>query len=127
MIGDLSDEAFEEEAGPHKEVVSSTETKVEEIDERNWQNADWNVQLSRDSASVENARMEWNTARLKWEVLSASNLLDEDDTPESKPMKPYTEAQSFTDFCRLGFALTWPVAVAVLIIGSLIVFALMRQ
>jgi len=102
--------------------------KVEEIDERNWQKPDWNVQLSRDSASVENARMEWNTARLKWEVLNASNLLDdEDQAPESKPMKPYTEAQSFTDFCRLGFTLTWPVALAVLIIGGLIVFALMRQ
>ncbi len=102
-------------------------TKVEAIDESNWRNADWNVQLSRDSAAVENARMEWNAARLRWDVLNSSNLLDEDNgQTESKPVKPFTEAQSFTDFCRLGFALTWPVAVAVVIVGALIVFALMR-
>lgn len=102
--------------------------KVEAIDETNWRAEDWNVQLSRDSASVENARMEWNAARLKWPVLNSSNLLDDESDPgEGKPVKPYTEAQSFTDFCRLGFALTWPVAVAVLVIGGLIVFALMRK
>ncbi len=102
--------------------------QVEAIDERNWQKPDWNVQLSRDSASVENARMEWNAARLRWDVLGSSNLLeDADDSGDSKPVKPFTEAQSFTDFCRLGFALTWPVAAAVLIIGGLVVFALLKQ
>jgi len=103
--------------------------QVEAIDEKNWKTKDWNVVLSRDSATVENARMEWNTARLKWAVLNSSNLLNEEDEEnlESKPLKPFTEAQSFVDMCRLGFALTWPVAVAVLAIGGLIVYALMSQ
>jgi hypothetical protein len=107
-----------------KEALS----QVEAIDEKNWKSKDWNVQLSRDSAAVENARMEWNTARLKWTILNSSNLLaEEEEVQESKPLKPFTEPQSFVDMCRLGFALTWPVAVAVLAIGGLIVYALMRQ
>ena len=102
-------------------------TQVEAIDRENWKSPDWNVQLSRDSAAVENARMEWNTARLKWPVLNSSNLLDEEDeVVESKPLKPFTEPQSFVDMCRLGFALTWPVAVAVLAVGAVIAFALLK-
>lgn len=110
------------------EGLESALAQVEAIDEKMWKSKDWNVLLSRDSAAVENARMEWNTARLKWPVLNSSNLLnDEDEAAESKPVKPFTEAQSFADMCRLGFALTWPVAVAVLVIGGLIVYALMRR
>src|SRR3954453_14459348 len=45
-------------------------TKVEAIREENWTKDGCNVELTRALTCIENARMEWNAARLKFPVLS---------------------------------------------------------
>src|SRR6266850_871124 len=45
-------------------------SKVETIEEEAWSKENFNVELTRALTIIENARMEWNTARLKFPVLS---------------------------------------------------------
>jgi len=86
------------------------------------------VELTRALTTLENARMEWNGARLKFPLLSGS-------TPESAapgasvlpPAPSLFATHSFGELCRLGFALTWPVAfVGVLVLAALVALLLRR-
>lgn len=102
-------------------------TKVESVREETWSKENFNVELTRALTTIENARMEWNGARLKFPVLSG-----ETKDAKSAP-KPAAEAVSpltglgFAALCRLGLALTWPLAiVALLAAGVLIAVLLMR-
>ena len=68
--------------------------------------------------------MEWNGARLKWPVLDGALPAAPGSTAPAGPAKiqgHFLGAQSFGELCRLGFALTWPVAVAVLLGAALMV------
>src|SRR5207247_5102279 len=47
-------------------------TKVEAIHEETWTKDNFNVELTRALTAIENARMEWNGARLKFSVLSGA-------------------------------------------------------
>ncbi len=90
--------------------------KVQAIHEEGWTSDNFGVELTRALTTLENARMEWNTARLKFAVLSGK-------APESTSKAPVAEeqpaallaGQSFGGLCRLGLALTWPVALAVVL------------
>lgn len=96
--------------------------KVRAISEEAWSAEAYNVELTRALTAIENARMEWNSARLKWSVLDGALAA----APASGPAGPakiqghFLGAQSFGELCRLGFALTWPVAVAVLVGAALL-------
>lgn len=87
--------------------------KVQAIQEDTWTREAFSVELTRALTTLENARMEWNSARLKFAVLSGQ-------PPESQPTGPAAgpgsrslfATYSFSDLCRLGFALTWPIAAA---------------
>ncbi len=48
--------------------------KVSQIQEENWTQETWNLELTRGLATIEHARMEWNSAQLKWNVLNDSAL-----------------------------------------------------
>jgi len=54
--------------------------KVEVLREDSWTQENWNTELTRALTTLENARMEWNSARLKWPVLDGalSRLRDDD-------------------------------------------------
>jgi DNA repair exonuclease SbcCD ATPase subunit len=101
--------------------------KVRAIQQDGWSAESYNVELTRALTAIENARMEWNAARLKWPMLEG--VVD-----AAVPMAPagpakiqghFLGAQSFTELCRLGFALTWPVAAAVLL-GSILLLLFRR-
>ncbi len=102
--------------------------KVQAIHEETWTSDNFNVELTRALTTLENARMEWNTARLKFSVLSGK-------APEGAIAAPLVEAQpaamlggqSFGELCRLGLALTWPVAVALLLVLGALVALLLRR
>jgi hypothetical protein len=101
--------------------------KVESVHEDAWSKDNFNVELTRALTTVENARMEWNGARLKYPVLS-------DQTPEGKnaPQAEPAEAspfavKSFADLCRLGLALTWPLALVGLATLGLLVAVLLNR
>jgi hypothetical protein len=76
--------------------------------------------LARGLALIENARMEWNAARLKFVVLSGKNAVE----PTVAPKESFSSLLATADFaqlCKVGFALTWPIALAVLAVVLVLV------
>ena len=66
--------------------------------------------MTRALTTIDNARMEWNSARLKWPVLDTAPAAKEAaaaSEPERKNLS-LLEERSFLALCKLGLALTWP-------------------
>jgi hypothetical protein len=72
--------------------------------------------------------MEWNTARLKFAVLSgkAPEGLDAKAPEEAQPGS-FLAGATFGDLCRLGLALTWPVALVVLLAMAALIALLAKH
>jgi len=95
--------------------------KIQIIHEESWNKENFSVELTRALTTIENARMEWNAARLKFPILSGE-----------VPAKPETESApapavsplanlNFVELCKIGLALNWPlVLVALGAIGALV-------
>lgn len=97
--------------------------KVQALQEEGWTKDNFNVELTRALTTVENARLEWNGARLKYSVLSGT---------ASEPKLNQTAVslladKSFAQLCRLGLALTWPLATVALAALGVLIFVLLRQ
>ena len=102
--------------------------KIQSIREETWTKDNFQVELTRGLTALENARMEWNGARLKFDILSApAPTPQEPGSAGPAGTVPTLGGQSFSDLCRLGFALTWPVALAVIVVGVLLVALLLRR
>ena len=95
--------------------------KINGIDDQKWTEENWSVELTKALTTIENARMEWNSARLKWPLLdgeteqSAAAVVSHKQVAE----RPSFEQYSFWQLSRLGLAFTWPlvaVGVAILIL-----------
>jgi hypothetical protein len=103
-------------------------SKVESLREESWTQENWNTELTRALTTLENARMEWNSARLRWPVLDgAQNTPAQDAAQTPKGFFAELESKSFTELCQLGLALTWPVALAGLLGAAVITFVLLRK
>ncbi|HWX21418.1 MAG TPA: hypothetical protein VN578_16070 [Candidatus Binatia bacterium] len=101
--------------------------KIEAAQDESWTRDNFNVELTRALTTLENARMEWNAARLKFPVLSGQLQPSGATAPgPGAPPPSLFATYSFGELCRLGFALTWPVAVALLGLAGLLV-ALLRK
>jgi chromosome segregation ATPase len=91
-------------------------SKVEAVHEETWTKDNFSVELTRALTAIENARMEWNTARLKFPVLSGETQSGSVASSPSTAAEPSLLAnRSFGQLCKFGLAFTWPVALAVLI------------
>ena len=97
--------------------------EVQAIQEEGWTSDSWNVELTRALATIENARMEWNGARLKCAILNGQSG-EPVGQEASRPALPPWHGCTFWELCRVGAALTWPIA-AVGLIG-LILFLVCR-
>jgi hypothetical protein len=98
-------------------------TKVEAIREETWTKDNFHVELTRALTALENARMEWNSARLKFPLLAgAAQAQSEPEAAEAAPVSLFG-TYKFGELCRLGFALTWPIA-AVLVLALAVLVAL---
>lgn len=86
--------------------------QVQAIREDSWTQESWHTDLSRALTTIENARLEWNGARLKWKALDGT--LDTAGAPGSSvgtaPAPDWLARRSLVELCRVGLALTWPVA-----------------
>ena len=100
-------------------------TKVDSLVEVDTHDEDWKVLLTRNLTTIENARMELNSARLKWTLLSG--IRDDEGQGFTAPVQPGQTGlpmpKSFGQLCLWGFALTWPV----LLIGAAITAVLLLQ
>lgn len=96
--------------------------KVSATNDQSWTKDNFSVELTRSLAIIENARMEWNSAQLKFEVLSGAAVntiakVSDNSTPKQTPLAEL----SFGRLCKLGLALTWPLVLVA--IGAVAVFA----
>jgi hypothetical protein len=100
--------------------------KVQCINEETWSKDNFNVELTRALTTLENARMEWNGARLKFGVLSGqSNVGKPGGATQPNAAAPLLAPKSFLELCKLGLAFTWPlVGVALLALGVLVAILL---
>ena len=96
--------------------------KVEATNEAAWTKENFPVELTRALTVIEGARMEWNSARLKFPVLAGESLAGPDRVEPSA--RAWLAGQSLGQLCKLGLALTWPLAAAALFVGLLLVLAL---
>jgi hypothetical protein len=98
--------------------------KIEAIHEEVWTKDNFSLELTRALTALENARMEWNAARLKFPILSGpvQDGSASTSTPAASPPS-LLAAHSFGELCRLGLALTWPLAaVALVALAALLLF-----
>ena len=111
------------QATDNMEDLREALSKVDVLEDVDTHDEQWKVQLTRNLTTIENARMELNSARLKWTLLSG-NLDDEGDrfiAPTQGGTNSIAMPKSFGQLCLWGLALTWPV----LLIGSAIVVILL--
>jgi chromosome segregation ATPase len=99
--------------------------KIESIHDETWTRDNFEVELTRALTSLENARMEWNSARLKFALLSAP-AADAERGAAPSPEAVGIEAYTFWRLCKLGFALTWPLT-AVVLLGLVAVLLLLLR
>ena len=103
-------------------------TKVEAIRQESWTEDNFDVELTRSLTTLENARMEWNSARLKFPLLSGSAAESKAEAAASAhPPEPILGARNLGELCRLGLALTWPLAATGLLVAAALVLLLLRR
>ncbi|MHB8519569.1 MAG: hypothetical protein ACYDH9_02315 [Limisphaerales bacterium] len=102
--------------------------KLEGLHEETWTKETWNVELTRALTAIENARMEWNSARLKWPMLSAPPAETDTGQPIARqPGSMSLESLGFGQLCRLGLAMTWPLALVAVTALGIFLFLLLRR
>ncbi|HYG36624.1 MAG TPA: hypothetical protein VEC99_17655 [Clostridia bacterium] len=107
--------------------MRDAQTKIQAINEEAWTRENFSVELTRALTTLENARMEWNSAQLKFPILSDTPQGTGPGSVNGKNSAPSLfDTYSFGDLCRLGFALTWPLA-AVALAGLLILLAVLLR
>jgi len=96
--------------------------KVQALNEQAWTKDTFQVELTRANTTIESARMEWNSARLKWALLSGEALAKA-DAPAAEKLVPLAD-RSFVELACFGLALTWPLLLGIV---ALIVVLLVRR
>lgn len=101
--------------------LQSALDKVSALNEQAWTADTYQTELTRALTTLENARMEWNSAQTKWTRLTATAGSTDAAAQASAAtgMDPgaLLNGRSPAQLARLGLALTWPVALAVLLAG----------
>ena len=99
-------------------------TKVQSIHEETWTQENYNVELTRALTVIDNARMEWNAARLKWALLNGPQADQDAESPAGESASPSLDALGFFRLCKIGLAFTWPLVLAVLAALGVFIFIL---
>jgi hypothetical protein len=100
--------------------------KIQAIHDDTWTKDNFSIELTRGLTTIENARMEWNAARLKFSVLDgeAKEAAGPGEAP-APAVSPFA-SMSFGELCRFGLAMTWPLVLALAALGVLVA-VLMRR
>lgn len=102
--------------------------KIQSIREDSWSTEEYQMELTRALTTLENARMEWNSTRVKFPFV--------DQTPEeaeeaarnaARAGNPFLQPQDWPQLFRLGVALTWPLVLLGIAIFVALLFALRSQ
>jgi len=126
--GELSSRRDAEQMGKALGDLRDALNKVQAIHEESWTKDNFAVELTRGLTTLENARMEWNGARLKFPLLSGVAHPANPKAPKAAAgARLPIETQSFCQLCRMGLALTWPLATVVLIALGFLIALLWRR
>ena len=102
--------------------------KIQAVHEETWTKENFNIELTRALTIIENARMEWNAARLKFPRLSDPGEGGGDaSSPTPAHERSMLAGLSFAGLCRLGLAMTWPLAAVALLALAVLVAVLLRH
>ena len=99
--------------------LREAQTKIQGVHEEVWTKDNLNVELTRALTIIENARMEWNGARLKFPLLSGSGPAAAEPAPTAAQgvgLGDLLKEKKYFQLCKLGLALTWPLVLAALAI-----------
>jgi hypothetical protein len=96
-------------------------SKVQAINEQAWSQEGFSVELTRATTTIENARMEWNAARLKFPLLSGNGTTPA-STELSKAAPSLLATTDLVQLCKIGLALTWPLVLLGLVIFLILIF-----
>ena len=96
--------------------------KVQAIHDETWTKDNFPIELTRALTTIENARMEWNSARLKISALAGEtkNAAAPLEKNSAAAPAPALAELSFGRLCMVGFAFNWPLLLVAL--GALGVF-----
>ncbi len=94
--------------------------KIEAVRDETWTKENFSTELTRALTAIENARMEWNTARLKLPALSPEALKKTEIATAPPAAASLLTSLSFGELCKIGLAMTWPLVLVAL--GALGVF-----
>jgi hypothetical protein len=101
--------------------------KIQTIHDETWTKDNFSIELTRALTVIENARMEWNSARLKFSVLEGEGKPEAatEEAPAAAA-SPFT-GMSFGELCRFGLAMTWPLVLVALGALGVLVAVLLRR
>lgn len=85
-----------------------------------WTQENYNLELTKALTAIENARMEWNGARLKFGVLSGASATA--GSRDKAVAAPSLATLPFKDLCKIGLAMTWPLVVLAAAVAALLLF-----
>ncbi|MCL4177044.1 MAG: hypothetical protein KJ072_04775 [Verrucomicrobia bacterium] len=88
--------------------------KVQSLNDQAWTQENYSVELTRGLTTIENARMEWNAAQLKWPVLTRKPEAEGGADGSNKPAVTALTDLTLVQLAKLGLAVTWPLAVIAL-------------
>jgi hypothetical protein len=102
--------------------------KIQNVRDETWTKENFQMELTRALTIVENARMEWNSARLKLPALageSAQKKVEAESAP-APVVSPFANL-SFGELCKIGLAMTWPLLIVALGAMGIFVAILLRH
>jgi hypothetical protein len=101
--------------------------KIQAIHDQIWTKENFQVELTRALTTIENARMEWNSARFKLPVLAGENAQKAEVEPAPAPaVSPFANL-SLGELCKIGFAMTWPLLLVALAALGVFVAILLKR
>ncbi len=99
---------------------------VERLNEQSWTDSTWERELTHALTTIENARLEHNAARLKWPVLDGKTPVELEKETVAGGLASLTELP-LGKLCKLGLALTWPIAAVALLALAVFLTILLRK
>ena len=103
--------------------------KVQAIHDETWTKENFQIELTRALTTIENARMEWNSARLKLPALAGETKpAGNDPSAAAAPVAATSLADlRFGQLCRIGLAFTWPLLLVALAALGIFIAILERK
>ncbi|HEX7618338.1 MAG TPA: hypothetical protein VF480_06430 [Verrucomicrobiae bacterium] len=101
--------------------------KIQAIHDEIWTKENFQIELTRALTTIENARMEWNSARLKLPVLAGETAQKAEAEPAPAPVVSPFANMSFGELCRFGLAMTWPLLLVALTALGVFIAILQRR